>query len=70
MEIHDTLLIAAMAPPGGGRNHITSRFTRHFNVISIESFDDDLMRTIFLPVIDWHFSNGFAQEYSKYSTVI
>ena len=70
MEIQDTLIVSAMAPPGGGRNNITSRMARHFNVLGIDSFDDELMRTIFQPVIDWHFAKcSFPAEYGKYSRV-
>lgn len=70
MEIQDTYLIAAMAP-GGGRNNITSRMVRHMNVIAIESFDDELMKTIFQPVINWHFTKyAFPPEYTKYSKMI
>lgn len=63
-------MLAAIAPPEGGRNKITPRFTRHFNVLSIESFQDDLMRSIYLPVLNWHFTNsGFSSEYTKYMHV-
>lgn len=69
--IQDTLIFGAMAPPGGGRNNLTSRFTRHFNVLSIESFDDDLMRAIFSPIINWHFNtSGFPVEYHKFAPMI
>lgn len=70
MNIQDTLILAAIAPPGGGRNNITPRLLRHFNVFSIESFDDELMRTIFKPVINWYFTNSaFPPEYHKFSVV-
>lgn len=34
-DIADTVLIAAAAPPGGGRSAITTRFTRHFSVLTV-----------------------------------
>lgn len=69
-EIIDSLLVAAMGPPGGGRNQITSRLTRHFSIISIESFNDELLKSIFYPILDWHFRKpGFEVQYQKYSRV-
>ena len=55
-------MLCAMAPPGGGRNDITERFLRHFNVIGIHAFDDDTKRTIFQSMLDWHF-NRFVQNF-------
>jgi dynein heavy chain len=70
MKIVNVLLMAAIAPPGGGRNNITTRFSRHFNILSIESFDDGLMRSIFSPVMQWYFQSSFFPDaYSKYITV-
>jgi len=34
-RVEDTTIIAAGARPGGGRNELTLRFTRHFNVFNI-----------------------------------
>ena len=63
------LLVCAMGPPGGGRNHITGRFTRHLNVISIESFDDTAMTKIFSALADWHFSKGFDAIFGRLGKV-
>ena len=63
------LLVSAMGPPGGGRNHITGRFTRHYNVVSIDSFDDDTMVKIFTAISDWHFAQGFDGAFSRLGKV-
>jgi dynein heavy chain len=34
-RVEDTTIVAAGARPGGGRNDLTLRFTRHFNVFNI-----------------------------------
>ena len=35
-----------------------------------ESFDDDIMRTIFMPIMQWHFQkSAFPEEYTKYIDV-
>jgi dynein heavy chain len=66
MNLVDMQFVAAMGPPGGGRNPITSRFLRHFNTISISEFDDPTMQQIFLTMIDWHFtSNNFVAAVSN-----
>jgi dynein heavy chain, axonemal len=55
----DALLLCAMGPPGGGRNVITQRFTRHFNVFSVPSFNEATLTTIFGRLSDWILSRGF-----------
>uniref|UniRef100_UPI00358FFBD0 dynein axonemal heavy chain 3 n=1 Tax=Myxine glutinosa TaxID=7769 RepID=UPI00358FFBD0 len=65
LDIVDVLLVSAMGPPGGGRSDITGRFIRHLNIISIDSFDDDTMTTIFGSIADWHFSKGFEASFLR-----
>ena len=70
MEIEATQIVAAMGPPGGGRNPVTLRFIRHFNILTIESFDDNLIKTIFQPILEWHFANtAFQSQYLKFPKV-
>ena len=54
--LRDFILVGGMAPPGGGRNTVSPRFLRHFNVIGMLTFDDTIMKNIFAPILDWHFS--------------
>ena len=59
----DTMVIAAMGPPGGGKTFITPRFQRHFNVVAFALFDDSTMVSIFTSILRWYFRTGaFAQE--------
>ena len=58
-----------MGPPGGGRNDITSRFTRHLQICSIDEFDESTMTRIFTSISDWHFSKGFDGSFMRLGKV-
>ena len=54
-----------MGPPGGGRNSITDRMTRHLNVVSIDNFSHDTTIKIFQTITDWQFNNGYDASIAR-----
>jgi dynein heavy chain len=65
-NIVDTLLVAAMGTPGGGKSFITPRFQRHFNIIAFANFDDNALKSIFKAILTWHFRTGdFSPDVSN-----
>lgn len=47
----DVCFIAAMGPPGGGRNPVSDRLLRHFNFLAMPDLSDESRRTIFRPIL-------------------
>ncbi|XP_025602682.2 dynein axonemal heavy chain 1-like [Athalia rosae] len=45
--IYDCNFVAAMGPPGGGRNPVTTRLTRHLHHLAFTEMEDDVKRNIF-----------------------
>ena len=71
LQIKDCVLVGAFVPPGSGRNDVSSRFLRHFNMLSIESFSDDLFRSIYHPIMDAHFDiYDRSNDFHKYSPMM
>lgn len=52
--IEDLIILGAMGPPGGGRNEITNRLVRHFNVNCTFELNRETVTNIFLTILN-HF---------------
>lgn len=46
-----------MLPSIGGRNVVSMRYLRHYNLIYVEPFDGDSLVKIFGNVLEWYFVN-------------
>ncbi|XP_076603478.1 dynein axonemal heavy chain 1 [Chaetodon auriga] len=62
-HIVDINFACAMGPPGGGRNPITQRFTRHFNFLSFTEMEDASKKKIFSTILgSWMDGNMSKRE--------
>jgi dynein heavy chain len=57
--VKDTTLLAASAPPGGGRQPTTQRMTRHCHMISMANADSDTLVKIFGSIVSGFLKAGF-----------
>ena len=56
-QIVDTIFVAAMGLPGGGKTHITCRYSRWYNLVFVTPFDDEGMTRIFTTIFGWWCQN-------------
>ncbi|CEM09924.1 unnamed protein product [Vitrella brassicaformis CCMP3155] len=62
-ELVDLTFIAAMGPPGGGRNNITARYSRHYNLIFLTPFEEESLVRVFSTILTWYFDKvGFPNS--------
>ena len=65
-KIIDKTFVAAMGPPGGGRNPITERIKRWFNIINYTELGPDSMTLIFNTILE-NFFKAFGSDFSDLS---
>ncbi|PNH05107.1 Dynein heavy chain 7, axonemal [Tetrabaena socialis] len=61
-KLVDLQVLAAMGPPGGGRNPVSNRYLRHFHVLYATEFDSASLTQIFSALTDWWFSRCKYRE--------
>lgn len=64
-KIVNIRFVAAIGPPGGGRNHITDRLVRHFNTIYVEPYSNYSQSLIFSSVVEALFLSNSNPSFSK-----
>ena len=64
-KITNVSFAAAMGPPGAGREPITDRYTRHYNVIYIVPYSEMSLKYIFGNVMEYIFGNQGKLAFTK-----
>ncbi|GLE01654.1 hypothetical protein PINS_up010488 [Pythium insidiosum] len=59
--IIDVVFVCSMGPPGGGRNPITPRFVRHFNIVGYTEMSDASKAIVFETIVG-NFLSRFSDE--------
>jgi dynein heavy chain len=63
MKLNDIQFVVSMGSPSSS-NNITPRFSRHFNTLVINEFDENTLVTIFNKIVLWHLdTRGFSKEF-------
>ena len=60
-ELVDLQFVSAMGPPGGGRNPVTPRYLRHYNMVWCIDYKDSSLEQIFSTILTYHL-NLFPAE--------
>lgn len=60
-EIVDVGMVAAMGPPGGGRNEISARLLRHYCILAFDELQRTSVATIFR-TLNQHCFQNFSED--------
>lgn len=66
-EVQDTKFVVACAPPSGGRNHVTPRLFRHFNMVWVPELAVKSMEVIFTQILKGFLDQGEQQDLSFFA---
>jgi dynein heavy chain len=69
-QIQSVRFVAAMSPPGGGRNYITERYSRHFCTVYVSQYSNDSLKFIFSSIMESLFLSHNAPSFSKTITAL
>jgi len=64
-QIQSIKFVAAMCPPGGGRNFVTERYTRHFSTVYVPPYSADSLKYIFSSAMESLYISNKAPSFSK-----
>jgi len=64
MKIEDIIVVSAMGPPGGGKNPITQRLQRHFNIMTYTNLGKESITMIFEKIVR-AFIGSFSEKVSS-----
>ena len=63
-KIIDVTLLAAMGPPGGGRQLMTNRMLRHMHMLSFAEMPTEMIQAIFTTIVDAFLNMQVARPHS------
>lgn len=69
-KVKDTMFVTACAPPGGGRNVVTPRLFRHFNMVWVPNLSKKSMELIFSSILRGFLSSGSGSVLEGYSEMV
>ena len=69
-ELVDLQFVAAMGPPGGGRNPVTPRYLRHYNVCWLTDHGPASLERIFGTILKWHLEPFSAEVKSLTKDIV